>query len=169
MKTYDALLEYMKKYRGVFLSIQGSCPVTPQYQITYIGMIAIESLYDVLTAEEPPEYMKEAMEKFNITKEELVRTYNKWVKAQDNLIGEDKKDSIEDSLEFKGYFEERLEVRLLIEAMFARSMQAAWRYAVRNVTIVGGDPHELVQIGRMDDFMIHEHHLEEEQNGHSED
>ncbi len=160
MANNNELIQFMSKaHMSMGGGSMGMPAYTPQYEISYLGIIGMEEMWEDLV--NPPDFVKEFMDRFNITREELVDTYNKYIEANKRITGENKSETVLKSLQESGFMDSRLEVRLVIDALFGRAMLGAFWYGVRDKIVEGVKPNKFVGYDKLESMMKRSVYLEE--------
>lgn len=144
--------ELMRFVQQAHMSIGGGNAAfyTPHYDLTNLGIIAMEEMWEDLVAEEPAPMIRDAMEKFNISKEELVKTYNLFIEANERITGPYRSETVDTAFREVGYFDTRMEVRMLIDALWGRALLGAFWYTVRDKIIPGEKIQKFIQYDKLE-------------------
>lgn len=160
MANNEELLNFLKQaHMSMGGGAMGMPAYTPQYEIAYLGVIAMEEIWEDLV--DPPEYVKELMEEYQIDRAELLDAYNKYIEANKRITGDHKSKTIEEALEGTGYLETRLEARLVIDSLFGRAMLGAFWYGVRDKVIEGSRPNRFIGYDKLENLLKRSVRLED--------
>ena len=93
------------------------------------------------------------IDKFEITDEELVDAHDKFIKANNKIVGDGRYETVNEGFEKSGYAAVRPEVKLVIEGLLGRHFLGVFWYCIRDYTLVGEEPSKYTLYNTMDNLM----------------
>lgn len=133
MANNEALLSFLKKYHST-VGGNGLPWYGPQRDLTNLGVIVIEEMYEDLIRDDHPKLVKDWMEAFSVSKEEALEGYAAFLRMAKCMLGETRQETVAEAAQASGYDEVPMKVKGLIDSLFGRAMMAAYWYTVRDVT-----------------------------------
>lgn len=97
--------------------------------------------------------VQELIDKFSITDDELAEAYDKFIKANNNIVGKGRYETVNEGFEKSGYAAVRPEVKLVMEGLLGRHFLGVFWYSVRSYTLEGEEPCKYTLYNTMDNLM----------------